>query len=103
MEIICILSKSDPEAEFNFTPENLLDNLDKLGAWSCYGLASNALRYYFPDEYDDDGEFEPSVQLEVELMDLIGCEFWTDAIIKYHKAVGYSAHVLSNTDFVNAY
>ena len=43
------------EDRFLFTPENLLENLHKLGPWSAYGLASVALQHYFPDEYDEDG------------------------------------------------
>lgn len=70
-----------------FTPENLLKNLNKLGGWSAYGLASQALRHYFPEEYSED-KFT-STQREVELLRKLGCRWWTDAIKKYHKEVGY--------------
>lgn len=80
-----------------FTPKNLIENLDKLGGWSAYGLASQALQHYFPEAYRD-GFCLPSN--EVELLPLIGCEYWQDVIIKYHKEVGYK---YLNHDVVNEY
>ena len=73
--------------KFIFTTENLLDNLDKIGGWSIYALASSALQHYFPDEYDEDGQCETSK--EVGLCHKLGCDCWQDVIIKYHKEVGY--------------
>lgn len=84
--------------QFIFTPENLLDNLRKLGAWSAYGLASSALMHYFPNEYDEDGNCETSK--EVVLLRRLGCESWQDVIAKYHKEVGYT---YLNPDIVNEY
>lgn len=72
--------------KFKFTPDNLIDNLDKLGAWSMYGLASSALQHYFPEEYEDG---YCSTLTEVKLLEKLGCDYWEDAIIKYHKEVGY--------------
>jgi len=74
---------------FIFTEENLLTNLDKLGTWSAYGLASEALEYYFPDSYDKNGNCD-TIQ-EVELLSKLDCNYWQDAIIKYHNEVGYIA------------
>jgi len=85
--------------KFIFTPDNLLDNLDKLGAWSAYGLASSALLHYFPDEYDENGDC--SIQREVELVEKLGCHSWQDVIIKYQNEVGYDAPNGFNTDCVN--
>ena len=76
------------KTEFVFTAENLLDNIEKLGGWSAYGLASIALEHYFPSEYNEDGEC--SLQREIELMSDLGCQYWCDAIKKYHTEVGYT-------------
>ena len=73
--------------QFIFTPDNLIANLDKLGGWSSYGLASIALQHYFPEEYDEDGNC--NINRELELMDKIECKTWDEAIIKYHSEVGY--------------
>ena len=87
--------------KFKFTPKNLIKNLDKLGAWSSYGLASSALQHYFPKEYSEDKY--TSTQREVKLLEKLGCNYWQDVIIKYHTEVGYKAPELANTDYVNAY
>ena len=69
-----------------FTPKNLIRNIHKLGPWSCYGLASSALEHYFPEEYKD-GQCE--IFRETQLVEKLGCKYWSDVIIKYHKEVGY--------------
>jgi hypothetical protein len=74
---------------FQFTPKNLLTNLDKLGPWSAYGLAREALKYYYPSFYDLDGHCE--ISKELELVKSLGCEDWDDVVAKYHKEVGYTA------------
>lgn len=84
-----------------FNAANLIDNLDKLGGWSSYGLASSALQYYFPEEYDEGGYCE--VLREIELLDKLGCRYWQDVITKYHNEVGYTDAALSNTDCVNEF
>jgi hypothetical protein len=89
--------------KFVFTPENLLANIDKIGAWSAYGLATEALRHYFPDEYDEDGNCYYGSPREAELLSKIGCSTWQDAIIKYQKEVGYVAPDGFNTEVVNEY
>ncbi len=81
--------------EFVFTPENLIENLDKLGAWSSYGLASIALQHYFPDEYEPES---PSTSREAELLEKLGFEFWGDVVVKYHNEVGYK---ILHPDYVN--
>lgn len=75
--------------KFQFTPENLLDNLHKLGPWSSYHLASIALQHYFPDAYNEEGNCD--IAEEVKLMDKLGCNCWADVIVKYHQEVGYVA------------
>lgn len=78
----------DRSKEFVFTPENLLDNLDKLGCWSTYGLASDALSHYFPEEYKDEDN-QPSTIREIELVHELGLEYWEDVIRKYHTEIGW--------------
>lgn len=85
--------------KFIFTPENLLDNLDKLGAWSAYGLASEALKYYFPEEYDENGDCDTI--REAELSEKLGCKYWQDVIIKYQNEVGYKAPNGFDPKYVN--
>jgi hypothetical protein len=77
------------KSEFLFTKENLIENISKVGVWSAYGLAQEALRYYFPDEYEEDGECLGGVQRELELLEKLGCNSWQEVIIKYHREVGY--------------
>ena len=63
-----------------------------IGPWSLYGLASEALEHYFPDEYPDretDEGDEPSVQREVELLTSMGFAYWSDVVKKYHLEIGY--------------
>ena len=84
---------------FVFTPKNILKNLNRLGAWSTYGLASFALKHYFPKSYTHD----VLPQNEVKLLTIIGCKEWREAVVKYHTEIGYTYADLSNTDYVNAY
>jgi len=83
------LNKGAVSSRFLFTPANLIENLDKIGPWSAYGLATTALQHYFPESYDEEGNC-PIIE-EVKLLNKLGCEDWHDAIIKYHKEVGYIA------------
>lgn len=83
--------------EFIFTPENLLENLDKLGPWSEYYLASLALQHYFPEEYILEGN--PSTQKELDLVIKLGFQYWGEVVEKYHKEVGYDGPF--NPDYVN--
>jgi hypothetical protein len=84
-----------------FTSQNLLQNLHNLGPWSSYGLASVALSHYFPEEYSEDES--PSAQRETELLTKLKCEYWEDAIVKYHTEVGYTDVCLSERGRVNGY
>jgi len=72
------------------TPENLLENIDQLAGWPIYGLASQALEYYFPDEY----ELELSVSDEADLLEKLGLKFWDDIVIKYHTEIGFKNETL---------
>lgn len=94
-------SRNDIDDSFIFTPANLIKNLQKLGPWSSYGLASSALQHYFPEEYNDEEYTLPTK--EVELCNKLQCDYWRDVIIKYHKEIGYKSRELANTDYVNAY
>lgn len=75
-------------AEFQFTPSNLIENIDKLGALSAYGLASIALEYYFPEEIEEESI---STEKQIELLEKLGCDTWQDVIIKYQNEIGYDA------------
>jgi len=72
-----------------FTPQNLIENISKLGAWSAYGLAIEALQYYFPNEYDFHGDCKGGTQIEAELLTELNLNSWQDVIIKYQNEVGY--------------
>ena len=83
-----------------FTPENLIENIDKIGPWSIYGLAVEALRHYFPEKYEII-DYDPSVMEELEMVNSLGCECWQDLIIKYQKENGYDALDGFDEGFVN--
>lgn len=72
-----------------FTPQNLIENISKLGAWSAYGLAIEALQYYFSNEYDINGDCKGGTQREAELVTELNLNSWQDVIIKYQNEVGY--------------
>lgn len=89
---------------FIFTVENLLDNLDKLGPWSMYALASEALSFYYPDLYNDETGECPEVMEEVELTKKLGCQYWDELVIKFHKEIGYKPlDGIFSSDYVNVY
>lgn len=92
-DIFCI------EKQFIFTPENLIENIDRLGPWSSYGLASEALKHYFPKMYDEDGYCD--IIKEVELLKKLGFVYWNEVIVKYQTEVGYKAENGFNPDCVN--
>ena len=74
----------------NITPDNLIENIEKLGGWSLYGLASTALKHWFPNEYDEDGNCIAGLDREIELCSKIGCDLWSDVVIKFQNEVGYN-------------
>jgi hypothetical protein len=85
-----------------FTTENLLDNLDQLGAWSSFGLAEEAIKYYYPDEFHEENGC-PSGRV-AELLHEMGFRFWHEVIQKYHTEVGYKPlNGVFNTDAVNKF
>ena len=86
-------------SKFQFTPDNIIDNIDKIGPWSAYGLAVTALQHYYPDEYDEDGNC-PVIR-ECQLMDELGCVYWHDLIKKFQYEVGYNALNGFHTGAVN--
>jgi len=77
------------QQNFIFTPDNLLDNLDKLGAWSSYGLACEAFEYYFPEYKEKRDKNKDDIYFELKLLERLRCNNWQCAIIKYHKEIGY--------------
>jgi hypothetical protein len=88
------------ETKFVFTPENLIDNLDKVGPWSMYALASMALEHYFPNEYPPCIE-SPSTAREAELLEKMGLKYWDDLVVKFAKEVGYKEPF--NPEYVNEF
>ncbi len=72
-----------------YTPQNLIENLENIGPWSTYGLASEALLHYFPDYYDENDYCDPLV--ECKLPEKLGCVTWQDVIIKFQTEIGYKA------------
>jgi hypothetical protein len=93
------------DKSFVFTPDNLIENIEKVGAWSSYALASVALQHYFPSEYDENGNCEKGVIREIELCDMLDCKYWHDVIIKFQNEVGYKVTNPNgfSPDFVNEY
>jgi hypothetical protein len=88
--------------EFVFTKDNLLDNLQLLGAWSAFALAEEALEYYFPNEFDEEGGCPSS--RSAELLKEVGCPYWEDVIRKFHTEVGYNPpNGVFSSDYVNRY
>jgi len=83
---------------FIFTPDNLIDNVHKLGGWSAYGMAEEAINYYYPyiAEIED---VQKRIDKEVEAIGLLGGNCWQDVIVKYHREVGYKGEF--NPDCVN--
>lgn len=91
-----------PESEFLFTPENLIENIDKLGAWSSYGLAEQAIEHYHPECLGMEG------MEKLNYISNLKCNgeentHWQDWIIKYQKEVGYNAPNGFNPKCVNKY
>lgn len=84
---------------FQFTPENLMKNIDRLGPWSNFALAEIAIFHYFPKVKQDDDSAK-----EIDLMSKL-CHkyemYWSDWIIMYHYDVGYKGPF--NPDYVNEY
>lgn len=79
---------------FVFTPENLIDNLDKIGGWSLLSLSETAIAYYHPHLKPKD-EFE-----RMDIVQMINAEpDWYDVVKRYHLEIGYTTEI--NPDVVN--
>jgi hypothetical protein len=87
--------------DFLFTPENIIENIDKVGPWSSYGLACIALAKYFPKEYNDRTGKCPDIYREIKLIEKLGCSTWHDVIVKFQTEIGYNAPNGFNPKFVN--
>jgi hypothetical protein len=73
--------------KFVFTPDNLIDNYDKVGPWSnCY-LAEIAIRYYEPRFNKLQRELRMG---DVQLMAHL-CDEWQTIVWLYHLDVGYKS------------
>lgn len=79
-----------------YTPENVIQNLENIGSWSTFYLAEIALKHYFPEEFDKNGDC--SAGKLVMLNSKLGCDYWQDVIIKYQNEIGYD-----NSDFIPEY
>lgn len=86
------MKRSDNHKEFVCTPENIIDNLYKLGAWSAFYLAEIAIKHYHPEVT----EISDMVKLKCD-----GKEntYWEDWIEKYQKEIGYKGRF--HSDYVN--
>ena len=80
------------------TTDNLIENLPNIGAWSSYSLATEALQFYFPTEYDENGDCKGGTRAEVELCEEIDCDNWQEVIIKYHNEIGYEISEIEVND-----
>lgn len=88
------------ETEFIFTPENLLENLKKLGPWSSFYLAEKSIEYYHPECKEMD------MVKKIDYMASLKCKGkkntnWHDWIVRYQKEVGYKSRF--SPKYVNAY
>ncbi len=66
--------------------ENIIENIDKIGAWSLYGLAETAINHFYPEYkklYSEDRPAE-SASIMAKL-----CDDWHGIVVKYQKEVGY--------------
>lgn len=66
-----------------FTPENIVENLDKIGPWSMYYLAEIAFYHFFQDE------MEPKDTVE-RLQFMADKGDWPGMVKKYAAEVGYT-------------
>ena len=87
--------------QFVFTPENLIKNIKKIGPWSAFGLAEEAMFHYFPhikrmrDTAKQIGEM-------ARISSLFEMD-WGDWIVKYQKEVGYDAPNGFGREYVNEF
>lgn len=93
----------DDDDGFQFTPENLLDNIDRLGPWSLYALAETALEYYHPSLKRYAHDPLKLLERQMHFMEKDGMKYWSDVIIKFQKEVGYYAPDGFNRSAVNEY
>lgn len=68
-----------------FTPKNLIKNINKIGPWSLYGLAEQAIEHYYP-EYKRLSRNKPAEGPGI-MAKL--CDDWHGIVIRYQKEVGY--------------
>lgn len=87
------------EKTFKFTPKNLLDNIDRLGPWSCFALAEHAILHYFPRMKKIKGTAEQICKMAELSTKYEMC--WQDWIILYQLDIGYDAPNGFNSDYVN--
>lgn len=73
------------------TPSNLIELLPRIGAWSTYCLAEEALLHYFPSLYMKNllGQAVMPDECVSALIDM-GLDSWQELIVKFHKEVGYT-------------
>lgn len=86
---------------FQFTPKNIIKNIDKIGPWSAYGLAVEAIEHYHPS-VKRIKDFQKKLEKQVYFSHKRGFS-WHDWIIKYQKEVGYYAPKGFNKSAVNEF
>lgn len=85
-----------------FTSENIIDNIEKIGPWSLYGLAEEAIHHYKPwIKYVQDPN--KKITYQINAMVKMGCNTWGEMVIKYQKEVGYGDAREFNPDYINEY
>ena len=87
--------------QFVFTPENLIKNIKKIGPWSAFGLAEEAMFHYFPHikrMRDTAKQITEMARVSV----VVGM-CWEDWIVKYQKEVGYDAPGGFSIEYVNEF
>jgi hypothetical protein len=101
MEIIPIIKNNDDC--FQFTPDNLLDNLERIGPWSAYALAEVAIEHFHPSVKKYKNDPLKLIERQVHFCNKAGNFTWHDWIVKYQKEVGYNSPNGFDKDFVNEY
>lgn len=85
-----------------FKPANIIKNIHKIGAWSAYGLAEEAIEHYHPSIKRFKNDVTKLLERQVHFSQKRGFT-WHDWIVKYQKEVGYKIKGYWNKDAVNEF
>jgi hypothetical protein len=84
---------------FQFAPDNLLDNLNRLGPWSQFALAEEAIYYYYPRIKRMTNTIK-QIQAMADLC-LEYDMYWVDWIITFQMDKGYKRNAGFSRDYIN--